>query len=108
MRVHPIDFTESLLVSCKVCEAQISVYRYHPQSLWDDRTIYNIAVGQLRSKYEELAKQISGQEDVAFDSIVTVANRKTRKHFGLVDFNTPEKQRAEEASNLLIKEYRVP
>jgi len=106
---HPIEFTESLLKAhTRICGVQISVYRYHPESLWDDRTTYNISVNHLRSRYESLLSRIKDDEDIAFDSVVTMTNGRTKKHFGLVDFNTSLRERAEEASDLLVREYNAP
>ena len=106
--MHPIDFTESFLADHKnICEIQISSYRTHPQSLWDDRNCYSMSAKQLRRRYERLLQQVDENEEIAFDSIITMANGKAKKHIGLVDFNTSEKERAEQASWLLIQEYHV-
>ena len=106
---HPIGFVESLLTThSRICELQLSIYRYHPQSLWDDRTTYSVAPSQLRSQYENLSKKLGQEEDLAIDSVVALTNQKTKRHIGLIDFNTPERTRAENASNLLVEEYHVP
>jgi hypothetical protein len=106
--MHPLDFTQSFLTGHKsIREIQISVYRPHPQSLWDDRTTYNISVNQLREQYEALLLKINDDEDIAFDSVVTMAKGKVKKHVGLVDFNTTERNRAEEASSQLVQEYHA-
>jgi hypothetical protein len=106
---HPMEFTASLLgAHTSICGVQISVYRYHSQSLLDDRTTYNISVSNLHSRYEALVSRIDDDQDIAFDSVVTMANGKTKKHFGLVDFNTSLRERAEEASDLLVREYNAP
>lgn len=107
--VHPLEFTASLLEShTSVCGVQMSVYRYHSESLLDDRITYNISVNHLRSRYESLLSRINDDQDIAFDSVVTMANGKSKKHFGLVDFNTSLRERAEEASDLLVREYNAP
>jgi hypothetical protein len=108
MQEHPIEFVDSFLATCAdVCAVQFSVYRYHPESLWDDRKSYAVSPGELRSKYAQLAKQLEDNEDIAFDSVVK-DGRGRKRHFGLVDFNTPDRVRAEQASDLLVSEYEVP
>lgn len=104
---HPISFVESLLSDHRITgEVQMSTYRYHPRALWDDRTIYSIPVGQLRFRYETLASGLGEDEDIAFHSLVMTPNGK--KHFPLVDFNIPERERVEETAAFLVTEYRAP
>jgi len=104
--VHPIDFIESLVADeGRITEVQISVYRYHPQSLLDDRTTYRVPVNKLRATYERLAQQLSEQEDIAFHSVVRMG--KTKRHFGLLDFQIADAKRVEEVAELLMSENRA-
>lgn len=109
--VHPIDFIESLVaVDSHIVKAQISVYRYHPESLFDDRTTYSIAVEQLRAKYETLSVQLGENEDIAFHSLITIGDkrREFKRHLALVDFVTADITRAEATAEILIAELSSP
>jgi len=102
---HPVDFVECLLAEAEsVAEGQISVYRCHPQSLFDDRTVYRVPIGNLRTKYNELTEQLEQGQDIAFDSVVTM-NDGSQRHLGLLDFLTSEPEPVQKASGLLVTEY---
>lgn len=109
-RPHPIDFIESVLAQEKrIGEVQLSVYRYHPQSLLDDCITYRVAVEQLRATYDRLAEKLDGQEDIAFDSLVKLRGKAgIKKHFALLDFQTTDTERVEQVSELLVAERRPP
>lgn len=92
---------------CALYSSAYTVIIYHPESLWDDRKSHAVSPGELRSKYAQLAKQLEDNEDIALDSVVKDGKGRKR-HFGLVDFNTPDRVRAEQASDLLVSEYEVP
>lgn len=108
MRIlHPIDFIESLIAADnRIAKVRISVYRYHPESLFDDRTTYVVPVKQLRAKYEMLKEQLSDNEDIAFHSVVTVHDKQElKRHFGLVDFVAADIMQVEPAAEALVAEY---
>jgi hypothetical protein len=107
--VHPIDFVESILAAdTRIKEVQLSVYRYHPQSLFDDRNpTYHVPTAKLREAYKRFVEGLSNQEDIAFHSMVKMDDG-VERHFGLLDFQagTTESAVVEQASELLIREYR--
>ena len=107
--VYPIDFIESLLAADRrIREVQLSVYRYHPQSLFDDRNpTKHVSAVNLRKTYEHLVQGLGDQEDIAFHSTVRMDDDVTERHFGLLDFQAGTTERAvvERAAELLIQEY---
>jgi len=109
-RVHPIDFMESVLAEeTRIGEVQLSVYRYHAQSLLDDCITYKVAVAQLRATYDRLADKLDEQEDIAFDSLVKLRGKAgIERHFALLDFQTTDAERVEQACKLLVAERRRP
>lgn len=108
-RVHPIDFVESILAANKrIKEVQLSVYRYHPQSLFDDREpTLHVPTAELRDAYGRFVKELKKGEDIAFHSMVKMADG-VEKHFGLLDFQagTTEIAVVTQASEVLIEQYR--
>jgi hypothetical protein len=110
MIVHPIEFVESLIAADKqIAKVRLSVYRYHPESLFDDRTSYIVPGEQLRAKYEMLRGQLLDNEDIAFHSVITVCDkRELARHFGLVDFVAADITSVERAAEVLVAEYASP
>jgi hypothetical protein len=108
--LHPIDVVEGWLAEARhIRQVQLSVYRYHPTSLLDDCDTHNVDVAELRTTYRALAEQITDQEDIAFDSAVTLhGNRDVTRHFALVDFQAADITRVEQVSNLLVAERHPP
>jgi len=106
--VHPIDFVESILAAdTRIKDVQLSVYRYHPQSLFDDRNpTHHVPAAKLQEAYQDLVEGLSDQEDIAFHSMVKMDDG-VERHFGLLDFQAGTNERAvvEQASELLIREY---
>lgn len=111
--MHPIDFIESILATdSRIKQVQLSVYRYHPQSLDDDRDPTRcVPTAKLREAYEGLVAELKDQEDIAFHSMVKMDDD-TERHFGLLDFQagTTETEFAvvRQASEMLIQQYRPP
>jgi hypothetical protein len=108
--VHPIDFVESLLAENEcINEVQLSVYRYHPQSVTEERTPYEVRATQLRASYERFLERLKEGEDISFDSVVRMCGKtRSKKHFAFLDFQTAHIKRIEEAAELLVAEYHEP
>ena len=107
-RVHPIEFVESILsANRRIKGVDLSVYRYHPQSLEDDRDVYHVAAAELRQTYELRLAELREGEDIAFHSLVKMDDA-TEMHFGLLDFLAGENEfaKVERASEILITQYR--
>lgn len=104
---HPIYFVESLLAQNElIYQVQLSRYHYHPQSLAEESNPVAVPAARLRDAFVDLEKKLSANEDIAFDSIVRMRGKKSKKcHFALLDFQTSDLQRIEQASRLLIGEY---
>lgn len=109
-RVHPIEFIESILAADRrIKEVQLSVYRYHPQSLEDDRNpTRRLPAVKLRETYQRMVEELKKGEDIAFHSMVRMDDDITERHFGLLDFQaaTTELAVVQHASELLIQQYR--
>ena len=105
--MHPLDFVESVIKAHReVVQAQLSVYKYHPESLLDERIVHRVGPAELRSTYERLSNDLREDEDIAFDSLVKVGSGD--RHFALVDFEIDEMESVEKTAEVLISEYRAP
>jgi hypothetical protein len=109
MSTHPIDFIASWLAdNNRICEVQLSRYRYHPQSLSEESISYAVPVKLLRANYERLEKHLCDGEDIAFDSVVKLRGKgATKRHLALLDFQTSDVTRVKRVSEQLVDEYRV-
>lgn len=111
--MHPIEFIESILsADRRIKEVQLSVYRYHPQSLFDDREpTHHVPAAELGEAYKHMVGMLKDGEDIAFHSMIKMGDddhNVTERHFGLLDFQagTNELSAVEQASEALIEQYR--
>ena len=107
---HPICFIKTFLdQQQRVQDVFLGIFRYHPQSLIDDRVNHRVRVEKLQHKYDALANHLQKDEEIAFHSLVTTTDRKlnNERHIPLVDFKSRIRPRVEEAADLLINEYAV-
>lgn len=104
---HPINFVESLLAqNGLIYEVQLSRYQYHAQSLAEESAPVAVPVAKLRDVFHDLERGLGADEDIAFDSVVRLRGEEiTKCHFALLDFETSDLQRIEDASKVLISEY---
>jgi hypothetical protein len=106
--IEPIDFIESFLAGQKeVRKVFLSTYRYHPQSLIDDRIRHGVAKESLRTAYDALRDKLREGEEIAFHSLMKIATSNANRHIPLVDFQSREQSRVEDTAQVLIDEYKV-
>jgi hypothetical protein len=105
--VHPIEFVESALsVESGIRHVQFSKYRRHPQSLLDDCLIQTTPVARLRSAFARLKLGLRENENVAFNSVITLRGRASSiRHLAMLDFVSASARKTERACEILISEY---
>lgn len=106
--VNPIDYFEELLSALAIeGTCSLGVYRYHPQSVSEERTDHEASTVALRDQFTGLLAATDGRTEIAINSRILVAPDNREVHVPLVDFTEPERVPVQVAAEALVTEYRT-
>lgn len=97
---HPVQFIMQIATKQK-CEFTFSKYRYEPDSLVDEREIFQISSAELNAEWlEDVIANLENRQELALHSTVIIANK--RLHIPMIDFAISSSQ-SDEMYDRLVK-----
>lgn len=101
IKSHPIGFLKEALPKSKQIILEFSRYRYKPQSLFDDRSIFSLNYIELTDDWlSKTFDSLLPDEELAIHSAIKVDGK--RYHIPMIDFCCTPKQ-LEEAKRIVSK-----
>lgn len=101
---EPLEFFEAVVERFQLDgTCTLGVYRYHPQSVQEERVDHEVSCRELRAGYQRLLAATAAPMEIAINSRILTARGEV--HVPLVDFVEPDLARVQPAGEELVAEF---